>query len=137
MKNNLVVFLMTLCLVLTWYTYSPATVEGDVVRTLQIKEKPRDVAMSVKGSWIFVLTDNGEVLVHSTDGTLKGRIAVGKSIDGLRAGPQEDILLLTSRTDSTVQIVTLDFIQEFNHEGSPFKGPADAPVVLDVFTEFQ
>ena len=137
MKNRIVVFLVALCLVLTWYTSSPATVEWDVLRTLKIKEKPRDVAISAQGSWIFVLTDKGEVLVYSTDGTLKGRIAVGKSVDGIKAGPQEDLLLLTSRPDSTIQIVTLDFIQEFAHEGSPFKGPADAPVVLDVFTEFQ
>ena len=105
MKNRIVVFIITLCLVLTWYTYSPAMVEWDVVKTLQTKEKPRDVAISAKGTYIFVLTDKGEVLVHSTNGALKGRIAVGESIDGIRVGPREDVLLLTSRKDSTIQPV--------------------------------
>ena len=136
MKSRFTVLLMTLLLVFTWFAYSPAAVEWDVTRTLKVEKKPRDVAISRDGRQVFVLTDEGEVLIYS-DGEFKDRITVGDSVDGIKAGPREDILLLTSRKDSTVQFITLDFIQDINVSGSPFKGQTDAPVVLAVFNDFQ
>ncbi len=137
MKSKFAVFLMTLLLVLTWFAYSPATVEWDVVKTLKTEKTPLDAAISPDGKWIFVLTDEGEVLIYSPDGTLKDRIAVGDSVDGIKVGTRQDILLLTSRKDSTVQIITLDFVQDINVSGSPFKGQADAPVAIVNYSDFQ
>ena len=137
MKSRFVIFLATLCVVLTWSTFSPAKVEWDVIGTLNTEKKPRDAAISNNGRWIFVLSDEGEVLIYSSDGHLEDSIAVGKSIDGIKAGPREDILLLTSHKNATVQIITLDFIQDINVSGSPFRGPADASVVITTFTDFQ
>ncbi len=137
MKSRFAVSLVTLFLLLGWFDDSPASVELDVIRTLKIEQTPRDVAVSLNGTRIYVLTDEGEVLVYSLNGRLKGRIFVGNSVDGIKPGPREDILFLSSRKDSTVQIVTLDFIQNINVLGSPFKGPADAPVVIAVFDDFQ
>ena len=137
MKKTLVIIPMAFVFLLIGLSYSPADVEWDVQRTLKIKEKPRDVAISFDGRLIFVLTEKGEVLIYSQDGTLSGRIPVGNSIDGIGAGPREDILLLTSQQDSTIKFVSLDFIQKIDLTGSPFKGPADAPVAVAVFTDFQ
>ena len=137
MKNRMIVFLVTLFLSLTWVAYSPAAVEWDVIRTLKIDPNYIDVAVSTNGKWIFVLKDQGEVLIYSQTGTLEDRISVGRSVDGIKAGPQDNILLLTSRKEATVQIVTLDFVQKFNVADSPFKGPADAPVVIVTFDDFQ
>jgi hypothetical protein len=137
MKSKFTVFLVTLVLVLTWFAHSPATVEWDLFKTLKVEKKPRDVAISADGATVFVLTDEGEVLIYAADGKLKDRINVGNSVDGIKAGPREDILMLTSRKDSTVKFITLDFIQEINVSGSPFKGQAEAPVVLTVFNDFQ
>jgi hypothetical protein len=137
MKSRMIVFLVTLFLSLTWAAYSPATVEWDVRRTLKIEPNYLDVAVSTNGRWIFVLNDRGEVLIYSQTGTLEDRITVGRSVDGIEAGPQDNILLLTSRKEATVQVVTLNFIQKFNVAGSPFKGPADAPVVIVTFDDFQ
>ena len=137
MKGRLAILLMTISVLLTWFAHSPAEVELNVKSTLSIKEKPLDVAMSINGRWIFVLTNKGEVLVYSPDGTLRESLPVGNTVDAIQAGPREDILLLTSREDSTIEIITLDFIQDINLSDSPFKGPADAPVAVAVFTEFQ
>ena len=68
---------------------------------------------------------------------LKDKISVGSHVDGLKVGPEEDILLLTSRKNKTVQILLLDFIQDIDISNSPFKGPADAPVEIAVFSDFQ
>ena len=128
---------MILSILLVWFAPGHAVVEWDVAMILDIKEKPRDAAMSLNGRWIFVLTDKGEVLIYSLDGKLKDTIYVSESVEGIKVGPRENILLLTSRIEKTVQVITLDFIQKINVSGSPFKGTADAPVVVAVFTDFQ
>ena len=137
MKSRFTVFLLTLFLLFTWLAPSPATVEWDVAGTLNLKEKPRDAAMALNGKWIFVLTDKGEILIYSSDGKLEDTISVGQGVEGIKVGPREDVLLLTSGKDKTVQIITLDFIQEINVSGSPFKGNVDAPVAVAIFNDFQ
>jgi Family of unknown function (DUF6476) len=138
MKSRFAVFLVTLFLLITWLSStSPATVEWDVAGTLNLKEKPRDAAMALNGKWIFVLTDKGEILIYSSDGKLEDTISVGEGVEGIKVGPREDILLLTSGKDKTVQIITLDFIQEINLSGSPFRGKVDAPVAIVTFNDFE
>ena len=137
MKHRFVLFVSILLFLFPGSAESLATVEWNILQTLKIEKTPRDVAMSVNGKWIYVLTDDGEVLIYSPAGNLLDRISVGKTIDGIKQGPREDILLLTSRKDATVKIIALDFIKTINVEGSPFKGPADAPVVMVVFNDFQ
>jgi protein-disulfide isomerase len=96
-----------------------------------------DTAMSAGGKYIFVLTDKGTVLVYGPDGKLSDTIPVDKSVDSIKAGPGEGILLLVSSKNKTVQLALLEFTQEINLTGSPFKGAADAPVTIAIFTDFQ
>ncbi len=137
MKRQFVFFLAILLFLLAGFAESFATVEWNVRHTLKIEKKLRDAVMSTNGKWIYVLTDESEVLIYAPNGRLRDRISVSDSIDGIKAGPREDTLLLTSRKDSTVQIITLDFIYNINVENSPFKGPTDAPVVIATFNDFQ
>jgi len=116
---------------------SHAEVEMTVARTLTLDETPVDSALSAGGKYIFVLTDKGKVLVYNPDGKLSDSIPVDKSIDSIKAGPREEILLLVSSKNKTVQVAVLEFVQEINVTGSPFKGAADAPVTIALFTDFQ
>ena len=137
MKGRFSVFLMILAILLVWFASSPATVEWDVTGTLNLKEKPRDAAIALNGRWIYVLTYEGEILIYTPDGKLEDTISVGKGVEGIKVGPREKVLLLTSGKDKTVQIITLDFIQEINVSGSPFKGKADAQVAVAIFNDFE
>jgi hypothetical protein len=92
---------------------------------------------SNNGKWIFVLTEKGEILIYTSAGKLEDTISVGKSVEGIKAGPREDVLLLTSGKAKTVQVITLDFIQKINISGSPFKGKAEAPVAVATFNDFE
>jgi DNA-binding beta-propeller fold protein YncE len=114
-----------------------ATVEWDLRRSIEIDAVPIDVALSPDGRRLFVLTDQGNILVYSTKNTPTDKIHVGNHVDQIKIGPGGDVLILSSRKDKRVQIVTLDFIQNINIVGSPFKGVPDAPVVIAVFTDFQ
>ena len=137
MKLRCVIFLITLAILLVWFAPSTATVELNVANTLSLKETPRDTAMSLNGKWIYVLTEKGEILIYASNGKLKETISVGEHVESIKVGPREDVLLLTSGKEKTVQIITLDFIQVINISGSPFKGNTDAPVVVATFNDFE
>lgn len=137
MKLKYFICLLAVLCVLLASSQSRATVEWNIQKTLKLDSPPRDVAVSLNGKRIYILTDEGTILVYTPAGNLMEKIPIGKHIDQINAGPREDVLLLQSRQNKTVQILTVDFIKEINTIGSPFKGPADAPVVIAVFSEFQ
>ncbi len=114
-----------------------AEAEWDVQQTFNLEMPPRDVAVSLNGRRIYVLTEKGQILIYSPGGQLEDTIEVGEHVDRISAGPREELLLLTSKKNKTIQLLTIDFIQQINVTGSPFKGAKDAPVVIAVFSEFQ
>ena len=128
---------MTLAIMLVWSAPGTAAVELNVANTMNLNETPRDTAMSLNGKWIFILTEKGKILIYASNGKLSETISVGEHIESIKVGPREDILLLTSGKEKTVQIITLDFIQVINITNSPFKGKSDAPVVVATFNDFE
>ena len=137
MKARLVVFLLVPLILLTLGPHSSGLVDWDVKKTLKIEKTPVDVAVSLNGRWVIVLTAQGSILIYSGDGRLEDEITVGKHVDGIKVGPEQDILLLSSRKNKTVEILVLDFIQNIDVSNSPSKGPADAAVTIAVFSDFQ
>jgi predicted DsbA family dithiol-disulfide isomerase len=128
---------LCLLIVLVVSSSSYAEVEMTIARTLTLEETPVDTALSVGGKYIFVLTKTGKVLAYTLDGKLSGTVAVDKSVDSIKAGPREEILFLVSSEKKTVQLSVLEFVYEINVIGSPFKGAANAPVTIALFTDFQ
>jgi len=141
MKTNCgVSVFLCLLIVLVVSSSSYAEVEMTIARTLTLEETPVDTALSVSGKYIFVLTDKGKVLVYTPDGKLSDTIPVDKSVDSIRPAPpgaREEILFLVSSKKKTVQLAVLDFVKDINVAGAPFKGAADAPVTIVLFTDFQ
>ena len=137
MKRKLAVISITTFIILTVFAHGQAEVEWTIHKTFKTQKPPRDVEASVDGKWVFILTEKGEIFMYASNGELRDSIVVGDSIDGIKAGPREDILFLSSRKDSTIQLITLEFIQNINVSDSPFKGPADAPIAIAVFSDFQ
>ena len=137
MRNTFAVLVLIPMIVFTLFSPIHAAVEWGLLKTYNIEVTPLDIAISKYGRWVFVLTEKGEILIYSGDGALDGKIPVGNFIDGIKPGPTENILLLSSRKDKKVQVIAFDFIQKINVDGSPFRGPVDAPVVIAVFADFQ
>ena len=137
MKNRSAVFLLTAILLLILSSMANGAVEGDVKKTLNLESPPLDLAASLNGQYIYVLTAQKNILVYSVEGKLEGKIPVGSQVDSIKVGPWEDVVLLTSKKNKQVQILLLDFIKDIDLSHSPFKGPADAPVEIAVFSDFQ
>ena len=137
MKNKGLICLLTLSIILGFSFQSFATVDWNIAKTFNLKTSPLDMAISRNGSWIFVLTDQGKILIYSSKGSLDSTIDIGNHVDQIKAGPVDELLILKSRKNKTVQLLALDFVKTIDISGSPFKGSADAPVVIAVFSEFQ
>jgi hypothetical protein len=117
--------------------YAAGSVEWNVIKTMQLEATPIDVAVSPDRRHIFVLTEQGQILIYTPGGPLKDKIDVGNQFDHIKVGPIGEHLFLGSRKNKSVQIVKLDFIQNINISGSPFKGPEDATVIIAVFDDFE
>jgi hypothetical protein len=137
MKQKILIFLAAFLTMVVFAAESFARVEWDVQQKLKMDTPPVDVAVSTDGKWIFVLNDSGNILIYSLNGKLEDKISVGSHVDQIRVGPQDNLLLLSSRRNKTVELLAIDFIHKINISGSPFKGPEDAPVVIAVFSDFQ
>lgn len=137
MRPRLIVLLLMPLIILTLFAPGSASVELDVLNTFTLEQAPLDIAVSLNGRLIYVLSKDGILHIYTADGVLRDSFAVDKNTDGVKPGPREDILFLTSNKAKKVQIVTLDPIHNINTLGSPFKGPVDAPTVIAVFSDFQ
>ncbi len=137
MRRKYAIFLLVFFVTSAFFTDGSIPVEWTIQKTLKMEKSPLDIAVSSNGKWIFVLIDQGSILIYSANGKLKDKLAVGNYVNGIEAGPREDILLLTSRKNKTVQVIALEFIHNIDISGSPFRGPVDAPVRIAVFSDFQ
>ena len=111
-----------------------AKIGWTIQKTLKTGEPPVDVAVSPSDSTIFVLTNNGNILIYDREGKLDDTIKVGVHVDQIRFNPSGNQLFATSRQNQSVEIIALNFI---NVAGSPTKGHTDAQVIVAVFSDFQ
>lgn len=114
-----------------------AAVDAKIVRTLNLTAKPLDLAIPGNGRYIYVLTADAKLQVFMGNGQLRDTIPVEAGVDRIQPGPREDLLYLVDSANNRIQVLYLDFVQEIPVDGSPTKGPADAPVTVAVFTDFE
>jgi protein-disulfide isomerase len=114
-----------------------ADVDGRILAKLTLKETPLDMSMSKDGRWLYLLTAPGDLLIYSSEGRYNGKIEVGRGFDQVEAGAREDQVYLLNRKEKRIQVVEVDYTFDIDTSQSPFKGPADAPVVIVEYTDFQ
>jgi DNA-binding beta-propeller fold protein YncE len=131
------VLLGALAVLLMLMRPAAAVIEWEIVGGLEAGARPLDVAVSFDGKFVFVLTAGGEILIYGNDGTLSDKIAIGPQAERLAVDPEGDKLYVTNRNTKRVDVVLIDTIQTINTDGAPFKGRADAPVTIAVFSDFQ
>jgi hypothetical protein len=122
---------------LTVTTPAWAEVDAQVVRTLDLAAKPLDMAIPGNGRYIYVLTADAKLQVFMGNGQLRDTVPVDPGVDHIQPSPREDLLFLMDSAQNRIQVLYLDFVQKIAVGGSPVKGPADAPVTVAVFTDFQ
>ena len=132
--------LLVFCLWVSWVFSNPlamADVEWKKLKEIDFQTEPLDLFQSPDGQLLFILT-RGEILIYSIKKEMiTDRIPVDKEFDRITYSPQTRSLTITSSTKKTLQMISLDFIQNIDISGLSFKGPEAAPVTLAVFMDYQ
>jgi len=114
-----------------------AGLEWKIIKDLDVKAAPLEVASSMDGRRLFILTP-GEILVYSVpEDAVTERIPVGREFDRIALLTQPDRLAISSSAKKTLQVILLETVHKIDAAGLPFKGPKNAPVTVAVFSDYQ
>jgi len=140
MRKMAICAVLAFCFMVGWTTlpqHAQAGLEWRTIKDVDLKTEPLDISMSDDGQLLFILT-SGEILVYSVrEEKIKNRIPVEKDFDRLTYSPKAKALTISSSAKKALQIILLEYIQEIDITGHPYKGPEDAPVTIAVFTDYQ
>ncbi len=137
MKKYLLRIVFILSISMLYQLSVMAETVWDVQQEIRLDKKPLDTAVSERGTYTFILTDDGTVHIYGSDSKPLGQIDVGRHVDGIACTRDESLLILKSKKNRTVTTIGFDFIRNINIEGSPYKGDPDAPVTIIIFTDYQ
>lgn len=96
-----------------------------------------DMAHSLDGKVVYILSDKQQVQIFNAQGQLQGSIPVEEGVAAIDIAPQGERLYLINNENNTFTSVAVSFVVNIDVTGSPFEGPADAPVTMTVFTDFE
>lgn len=99
--------------------------------------KTLDMAHSLDGKVVYILNDQQLVQVFNTQGQLQGSIPVEEGVSAIDISPQGEKLYLINNNNQTFSSIGVSFVVDVDVSGSPFKGPANAPVTIALFTDFE
>lgn len=112
-------------------------VEWSVQQTWPITGKTLSLAHSLDGKLVYVLNDKQQVQVFNSQGELQGSIPVEKGVSNIDVAPQGETLYVVDNDNKTYSSIAVSLVINVDITGSPFKGPADAPVTIALFTDFE
>ena len=95
------------------------------------------MTVSADGKYTFILAEGGNIFILDSGGALKDTLKVSDSVVSIGTSPSGDFLLLADSKANTLEVLKISFIVDIDISGLPFKGPADAPVVVAVFSDYQ
>ena len=129
--------ILLVALIFCFSALAMAEVEIVDSKNIELDAYPIDVATSADGNWSFVLVKGGKIIIIDRSGAIKDTLFVDPSVESIDASPRGDFLLLTTSKEKVLQIVKINYIVDVDTSGLPFKGPANAPVVIAVFSDYQ
>ncbi len=112
-------------------------IEWNVLQNWPTAGKTLDMVHSLDGKFVYLLNDQQTVQVFNSQGQLQGDIPVEEGVTAIDISPHGEILYLINNKTQTFSSVGVSFVVEVDITGSPFKGPADAPVTITLFTDFE
>jgi protein-disulfide isomerase len=112
-------------------------VEWQRLASWTLGAKPLAMVHSLDAKYLFVLTENQKVEVYNNQGQLQGSIPVDPGVTAIDIAPQGELLYLIDGSTQTFTAVAISFVVAVDTADAPFKGPADAPVTMVLFTDFE
>lgn len=112
-------------------------VEWEVVKQWSTGAKTLDMVHSLDGKFVYMLTDKAQVKIFDNTGKLQGAIPVAGTVSSIDIAPQGEVLYLIDNATQQFKAISVAFVHNIDTNGSPFEGPANAPVTLTLFTDFE
>jgi len=112
-------------------------IEWQVVSQWPLETTPVDIVHSLDGKLVFILDNQHKILVYDNQGNLQGRIPVGEGVTRIDIAPRGEALYLIDDKANSFTSLAMNYTYNIDITGSPFKGNADAPVTVAVFTDFE
>lgn len=109
----------------------------DKNRQWQLPYAPTDMVQSVDGQYIYILTDNHKLLIYEPNGNLKASVDVDPGVVAIDTDARGENVLLIDKDNKTFSVFSVAFVAEVDTAGAPFKGKAEAPVTIAVFSDFE
>jgi len=131
------VCILLIVILFSFSTMALAEVEKGASKIFKLETKPIDMAVSADGKYTFILAEGGKVLIFDSSGALKDTLKVSDSVVSIGTSPSGDFLLLADSKANTLEFLKISFVVDIDVSGLPFKGPAGAPVVIAVFSDYQ
>ena len=117
-------------------TLQAADIDVQLLGSVPLGAKPRQIVATADGQRIYVLTETGQVLLYDDNGQLQGNFEVGPDVTRIAPfGPNRLILQMSERKEMTV--VALEPVVAINTADAPTLGNPDAPVAIVVFDDFE
>jgi DNA-binding beta-propeller fold protein YncE len=114
-----------------------AELEWTFRKPVPLTSAPLDNAVSADGKLLFMLSA-GEIVVYSlTRNKTINTIPIDRDYDRISVSPKGNSLIVTSSVGKSLKIIDLEFVYQIDISGLPLKGPADAPVTIAVFSDYQ
>jgi hypothetical protein len=141
LMNKRVKIIVPLLWIMIGFVMVPGIVHSEIdwttVKQIDLKAPAIDVAASEDGKLIFLLTPSEIVVYSSGKNRIVNRIPVDQQFDRIRYYRQNNLLVLTGSSSKTLRIIRVDQVYDIDISGRPFKGPANAPVTIAVFDDYQ
>ncbi len=137
MKSIFVLSVMAFCAVALFTGPADGKVAWQSLSSMEMTKEFRDITSTMDGQWTFILTAKGDILIYSSAGKLEDTIRTEGSFDSISCSAAGDKLFLSTRSEGTLRVLSLEFLKQIDAQGSPFQGPPEAPIEIIVFTDFQ
>ena len=112
-------------------------IEWNIQQKWPTNGKTLDMVHSLDGKFVYILNDQNLVQVFNSKGQLQGSIPVEEGVTAIDIAPQGEMLYLIDNKNQSFSSIGVSFVADIDVSGSPFKGPADAPVTIALFTDFE
>lgn len=136
MTKKIRVALLMLGFILTAVSVG-AEMQVELNKRQPLGKTPLDIAQSVSDGRLFILLEGGTVQILSANGQIQERFQADPDVTTLEVSPDGNRLYLGNAKRNELQLIDLSVVYELPVNNSATKGPADAPVTLVLFDDFQ
>jgi protein-disulfide isomerase len=136
MKAFRLFFPLLLCGIIFLSAPVGAEMELFTLDTVVLKSAPVDVAASIDGKTVYILTGKTVMVYDIERKAVVREIGLNHAYDRIDVA-LGDLMVLAATGDNRMDIMRIDDIQPIDINNRPFKGPVDAPVTIAIFDDYQ